>query len=608
MLGQIFDTLLGVLLMFAVLGIVNSVLVEAVPRILQILPGSRTRGELLKLAIENMFGGPAKDTSQTVTRLSTDLYAHPLIRALGSSAKRLPSYIAPATFATALIDILDKRGNAIAKMLLAEAAVDTERLTTAVSELPPAGDASTPRPLARLSARLNNDIKASTRNDGSVDIIKLAGLSFCWPSALGIVSDAMSSKSDEDNLDTLLKTFDLLPAAWLKDLPPLTTELNNAFQTDFFSGSTDVASNYDKAKLHAKLDQYVQAIQQWESNSCQVTRSATNTLDGIKCLIDSLPDEVKSLRNGLQAIYARMNPAVNAAAADVEMFYTGVENWFGEVTDRVAGWYKRNARVWGVVCAFILCVFANADVIYVVRALSSDAVLRARVAQAAIKTVTDYEASVKANAQSKAGQVTNTKAQALTPASKAVASAASGTAAQAGKPKLGRATSASAASTTAASTGAASSSTGAAAGAAAVANAAPLPILGGGVSSECAELNAKVSSNEGWSASQVTALVKCEQETAAVAFTYLENSALPIGWSVARQNLVFAGYYANADTAPTWGARMFGVLSSGAFWLWLSGVVISSLAVTLGGEYWFNLLEEVVRLSGPPPTKPDKKV
>lgn len=586
MLGQIFDTLLGVLLMFAVLGIVNAVLVEAVPRILQILPGSRTRGELLKLAIENMFGGAGKGTSSTVARLCTDLYAHPLIRALGSSAKQLPSYIAPATFATVLIDILydrsDKQGNAIAKMLLAEAAIGTERLTAALSGLPLSTDMSAPRPLAQLSARLNSDIKASTRNDGSIDAINLTSLSFCWPSALDLVKNTMSSTSDEDKLDTLRKTLVLIPASWHEDLQPLFSELERA-------------SNPDK---------YVKAIQWWESTSCEVPRSAMNTLDQIKCLVDSLPDDVKNLRCGLQAVYARMNPVVNAATADVETFYRGVENWFGEVTDRVAGWYKRNARIWGVICAFILCIIANADVIYVVRALSSDAALRARVAQAAIKTVTDYEASVKAKTPSEAAQgKKNTKPPA--PISNASVSAASGATGQAGKPNKHPANVVSAASATASSSTDVAAS--AAASAAAVVNAAPLPILGSRISPECSELNAKTSRNEGWTAAEVTALIKCEQETAAAGFTYLENSALPIGWSVARQNLVFAGYYANAGTARSWGERMLGALSSGAFWLWLSGVVISSLAVTLGGEYWFNLLEEVVRLSGPPPTTPDKK-
>ena len=45
-------------------------------------------------------------------------------------------------------------------------------------------------------------------------------------------------------------------------------------------------------------------------------------------------------------------------------------------------------------------------------------------------------------------------------------------------------------------------------------------------------------------------------------------------------------------------------LASSAWWMWVLGVILSALAATMGGEYWFKMLSEVVRLAGPKPGAP----
>jgi hypothetical protein len=71
------------------------------------------------------------------------------------------------------------------------------------------------------------------------------------------------------------------------------------------------------------------------------------------------------------------------AGQDGQKLKAGIENWFNNSMDRVAGWYKRKTQVVNVALAIVFTVAVNADSILVVRSLSNDSALRAAlVAQA----------------------------------------------------------------------------------------------------------------------------------------------------------------------------------------------------------------------------------
>lgn len=552
MLGQIFDTLLGILLMFAVLGIVNSVLVEAVPRILKMLGQPYTRGAILKLAIGNMIGEVRSTSNPAVARLKRVLYAHPLIRSLSETAKDAPSYISPGTFASALVDVLDNQGNAIAMMLLSRAATRPDVLKTLIGDL---GDrishGAVPRDVSSLFDALTSDLTASTQADGSLELKKLACLSLSWPSAFRLVTDALNFTTDTERLTALIGTLNALPSSWRSNgLQPIYDQFNKLFQPadksiDITNASAFVTAQ-DTSTLNARLYAYIQAIENWESTSCQISRGVKGTIDGIQYLIDSLPDDLGALRTALRTVFSHLNPGAAVGAADVEKFYAGIENWYCEVTARATGWYKRYARLWGLICAFVICIGVNADAIFVVRALSSDPALRAQVAAAAINFARDYKATG------------NTPAGSPPPSPSGASNA----------PKVD--------------------------------DKQASPTI---VQPDCITLSNLIDHGQPMSPQQTSDFLNCQSHIVGAGMKYLETSALPIGWSTARQDLVFGGLYEASGAQRSWYERASSVLGTSAFWLWVSGIVISSLAVTIGGEYWFNLLRQVVRLTGSKPRK-----
>lgn len=578
MLGQIFDTLLGVLLLFAVLGIVNSVLVEAFPRVTSLFLKRQTRGSLLRLAIGNMLGEWQTASNPVVSRLKQALFAHPLVQSLSKSSNDAPSYISAQTFASALVDVLDNQGNAIAMMLLRLAATNPAEFKARIAGLDASVATNPSRVLTRLAEQLNADVKAATTDAGAdLDVGKLARASLAWPDASDLIAQSMDRPVVRDRWSELAVMLKAIPLSWQNDdLRPIYIQFKESFPME--NPPVDLADasrikHLTDAELQTKLDVFVQAVSDWETITCQIARGVKNTLDGIRCIIDTLPDDLGTLRRALRTVFDRLGPTTLAGAADVEKFYAGVENWYCEVTQRAAGWYKRNARIWGLICSLILCIAVNADVIFVVRALSSDPTLRASVAAAAIKAAADYDASRK-----------EAEAKATHPAPAAGAAAAASA--------TSRADAASAASKAdTAKTGKPATQT-------------EMLTAVNIIPARCVEVFGKVDHNEQMSGDDVKDVLRCQSQIAEAGLKYLENSALPIGWSPARQNLIFGGYYQGAASEGEW-LRWWRVISSGAFWLWISGVLISTLAVTLGGEYWFSLLEQVVRLSGGKPDKPD---
>ncbi len=75
--------------------------------------------------------------------------------------------------------------------------------------------------------------------------------------------------------------------------------------------------------------------------------------------------------------------ALNEAQGDVNAFRTHIATWFDSTMERVSGLYKRKTKLTVLMFAVLVTLFTNADTIRIVRALSSNRVLReALVAQA----------------------------------------------------------------------------------------------------------------------------------------------------------------------------------------------------------------------------------
>lgn len=92
------DTVISLVLVYATLSIVVSMLLEWINKLL------RERGLFLQRAIGRMIDDPNNLPFGHI------IYAHPLIARLRKDAKALPSYISGNSFATALTDLMGERG------------------------------------------------------------------------------------------------------------------------------------------------------------------------------------------------------------------------------------------------------------------------------------------------------------------------------------------------------------------------------------------------------------------------------------------------------------------------------------------------------------------
>lgn len=87
-----------------------------------------------------------------------------------------------------------------------------------------------------------------------------------------------------------------------------------------------------------------------------------------------------SLRTSL-GVNAAPDQVINAfgGSANMQALQKEIERWFDDAMDRVAGWYKRKAKVIVIVFGAIAVIFANADTISMANSLWQDPTIRDQV-------------------------------------------------------------------------------------------------------------------------------------------------------------------------------------------------------------------------------------
>ena len=103
-----------------------------------------------------------------------------------------------------------------------------------------------------------------------------------------------------------------------------------------------------------------------------------NSTGEVKQKIDSLPDG--KMKEVLEFLY-------RDSQEDITLFRKKVEEWFNEVMERAAEWYASNIRIWLIWVGFTIAVIFNVDVINIYSTLSTNAVLRENIANAATQFV-----------------------------------------------------------------------------------------------------------------------------------------------------------------------------------------------------------------------------
>ncbi|NVO21492.1 MAG: hypothetical protein HXX13_17455 [Bacteroidetes bacterium] len=88
------------------------------------------------------------------------------------------------------------------------------------------------------------------------------------------------------------------------------------------------------------------------------------TIEAIKKAVDANKDSGSDFYKMMRAVLSQ-NPTFEQLKAEVE-------KTFNSAMDRLSGWYKRNAKIWSFVVAFLLCALLNVDTISITKNLWGD--------------------------------------------------------------------------------------------------------------------------------------------------------------------------------------------------------------------------------------------
>lgn len=129
-------------------------------------------------------------------------------------------------------------------------------------------------------------------------------------------------------------------------------------------------------KLPSYIPSRTFALALWNMAGGGAGGSGTTNLEDIKKVINTNLAGSKELREALITL-------IDDAKGDFDKARRNIEDWYEGMMDRVSGWYKRRVHAILLVIGLITAAAINADSINIAKALVSDDVLRASIANAA---------------------------------------------------------------------------------------------------------------------------------------------------------------------------------------------------------------------------------
>jgi hypothetical protein len=332
-----------------------------------------------------------------------------------------------------------------------------------------------------------------------------------------------------------------------------------------------------------------------------INETAETVRNDLETAVDSLRKHIDNdnlFPDGLKnALHTLLNNAIGKAKDGTTLaaaMKDETARWIDASMDRVEGWTKRHAKKISLLVAFVICLAFNVSVFEVLKVLSSDPKVRTELATTAVSYVAkDCDAVVPAPSASGVRQAGQSDQGHQPPSgAKAPAPAASGGV----EPKAGNEQK---------SEPAASGSV--------------EPKAGNEQKSEPA------ASGSGNSKADIEKKLKCLSEKSEAAVGALGNlSQLGIGWDRKPKFLLEGGAQAT-NTGPGSGtgsgtqatektsvwdamkAAMKAAMNGDFdFYVWLAGVIFAAFAASLGGDFWFKWIGDIVRLTGYKPPKTGK--
>ena len=289
--------------------------------------------------IENILNGRAKDLENAIRgmlnsrELAKNLYEHPLIASLYSAPKnprkkpRLPSYIPPDKFASALFELVVKAGVEISPF---------KNITSQIN--------------GQLATALNNPEQLKAALDD-------------WQTVLDTAKQVTVSGMGQTAVDTLKVQLQTFARKYPEVQPTLDQFLPKvyAFYKDFFDEERNMAPA-----------------------GTEVNPGMRQFHLGLKLIGGKNP----KLRETLIALLQNAKVSLLPGDQAIVKIHAEIETWFNDVMDRLSGAYKRKAQLASFLIGLILALLLNVDSINVATSLWREPTLRqAIIAQATNYTI-----------------------------------------------------------------------------------------------------------------------------------------------------------------------------------------------------------------------------
>lgn len=381
------DIAVGLIFTYLILSLLASEIQELITTIFQ------WRAEHLKNSIETLLSsGQASSDVTQIRGLVDRMYANPLIKSLNQEAK--------GKFAIAFRKVANGIISTTSKLLGTKHSFPDN--TSAPSHIPPEVFASTLIETFKLNEvgrvvtlgrmeefkekqiqEIVNAIETVDLSEGAQTIVRqeLETLRTDWQQMTQDYNDKRSSLSEtldrmRQRLDTYLSNCQLYVEKnesyfdiFVYRIQAIRDNTYNDTERQVLQKSLKPSINevvnfvHNKAQVYAELER---AVQDRESPTYQ----------GIRQVIDTLPDLPEPVRNSLSTLSNRIRTTKDSIEDEIDELQTHIEQWFDSSMNRSAGVYRRNARGIGILIGILVAVSANADTLYITSSLSKDTVLR----------------------------------------------------------------------------------------------------------------------------------------------------------------------------------------------------------------------------------------
>jgi hypothetical protein len=303
-LQEILEVVIGLVFMWLVLSIAAMSIQEWIGNVFA------WRAKALKKSIRGML---------TSAALTKEFYAHPLIVSLSPSGKnrkkpRLPSYIPPNKFASALFDIVTQAGTEVSPL---------KNLTSQIDD--------------QLAAVQNPEQRKLAKEDWAAILETAKQVAASGVGQAAVDSLRMQVQAYGEKYPEIQSTLDL-------EMPHV-----DAFYQKFLEQQKAAVTSSPNTDL---------AMRQFRLGLLVIEGNAPKFKDTLAAL---LRDAEVYILQGEQA---------------VAVVRVSIETWFNDAMDRLSGSYKRKAQLASFVIGFVLALILNVDSINVATSLWREPTLR----------------------------------------------------------------------------------------------------------------------------------------------------------------------------------------------------------------------------------------